>query len=80
MSTVADALELVHSSGNVFRDLGRADADGSKPKHFWPAVSSAFLTMKDFQRAGPGTAPASVKRTLPAFATCSLTVLPLTVW
>ena len=32
MSKADDALELVHGSGNVFRDFGRADADVQQAK------------------------------------------------
>ncbi len=32
MSTTEDDFELVHGSGNVFRDLGRADADVQQTK------------------------------------------------
>ncbi len=44
----------VRGSGNVFRDFGRADADCSRLRHFWPPASSTFLaTGSAKNRMGP---------------------------
>ena len=70
--------ELVHGSGNVFRDFGHPDADVLQTKGFWPPVPSAFWTMKGCRRARPRLGPASLTPTSPASATHSLADSPST--
>ena len=62
MSTVDDDLELVHGSGNVFRDFGRQDADVQQMKALLAAQVIGILddeglsTRKAQERTGIGYA------------------------
>ena len=79
MSKTNDDFELVHGSGNVFRDFGRADADVQQTKALLAARIIGILDDERLRRVRPRPVPVSVMRTLPAFATYSLTASPLIV-
>ena len=77
---MTENLEIVRGSGNVFRDIGHANADVEQAKALLAAEIVGVLDDGGFPPVRRRSSPASITASLPASVTRNSTASPSTVW